>query len=124
MLSWRSKIREIDFPPTGPSSYTFVKFVVEKEKSVTWNYCEHSWVFDKSRGQKKEMWIENYLTTGAIPAVRFYVRLSSPTPPWSSVSTDKVIVKDGHKLIINNGSDGVEIMENFEVEKGAVFEIK
>ena len=33
-------------------------------------------------------------------------------------------VKSGHKLRIRNGYNGVEIWENFEVEEGAVFEIK
>ena len=37
---------------------------------------------------------------------------------------DKVKVKKGNKLSIKNGSGGVEILENFECEKGAMFEIQ
>lgn len=49
---------------------------------------------------------------------------ATPVDIFSINPTDKVTVKKNHKLIIKNGSEGVEIMENFEVEKGAVFEIQ
>ena len=34
------------------------------------------------------------------------------------------IVKSGNKLVIKNGNQGVKIRNNFECEKGAVFEVK
>ena len=37
---------------------------------------------------------------------------------------EKVIVKSGNKLVIKNGNQGVKIRNNFECEKGAVFEVK
>jgi hypothetical protein len=43
---------------------------------------------------------------------------------FSLDSTDKVTVKNGHKLRIKKGSDGVRIWENFKCEKGAKFEIR
>ena len=50
------------------------------------------------------------------------------TPMFISTNStqfnDKVIVKNGHRLVIKNGNGGVEIDENFECEKGARFEIK
>lgn len=49
---------------------------------------------------------------------------ASPIDIFSLDSTDKVTVKNGHKLRIKKGSDGVRIWENFKCEKGAKFEIR
>lgn len=51
---------------------------------------------------------------------------ASPVEIFSMPPTfnEEVVVKSGHKLSIKNGSEGVNILENFECEKGARFEIK
>ena len=53
-----------------------------------------------------------------------YSPLSIGNGVTPDISDGEVVVKNGHKLIIKNGTGGVLIESGFECEPGAVLQIK